>query len=173
MGTPVNARPGPPADTDSEPDLRIAQDSLDHADVRELLRQHMQDMLDTSPPESVHALTATELAENGVNFWTVRASDGSLLACGALKQLNPETGELKSMRTVPSARGRGVGAALLEHLIREARARGYRCLKLETGTQPFFAPARRLYERAGFTETTPFADYSHDPHSVYLGLRLR
>ncbi len=160
-------------ETDGGPDLCIGRKSVDSADVRELLAEHMRDMLDTSPPESVHALTAMELAEDDVSFWTVRAPDGSLLGCGALKHHDQDMGELKSMRTVRSARGLGVGSALLAHLIEQARGRGYRLLQLETGSEPYFAPARRLYERAGFRETTPFADYSYDPNSVYLSLPLR
>ena len=160
-------------EVDGRPDLRIGRESLDSADVRELLGEHMRDMLDTSPPESVHALTVTELAGDDVSFWTVRAPNGSLLGCGALKHHAPDMGELKSMRTVRSARGLGVGSALLAHLIEQARGRGYRFLQLETGSEPYFAPARRLYERAGFTETTPFADYSDDPNSVYMSLLLR
>jgi uncharacterized protein len=171
----ADAQPGPLADiaeVANGSDLRIARDSVDQADVQELLSEHMRDMLETSPPESVHALTAAELAEDGISFWTIRAGDGSLLGCGALKHLGPDVAELKSMRVVRSARRSGIGAALLEHLMRQARSRGYRCLQLETGAHPFFEPARRLYERAGFIETAPFADYSDDPNSVYMGLRL-
>jgi putative acetyltransferase len=153
-------------------ELRIELESLDRVDVQELLDDHLQDMRKTSPPESVHALTAAELAQDGVSFWTVRAVDGTLLGCGALRQIDVDAGELKSMRTVPSARGRGVGAAMLEHLIGECRRRGYRSVHLETGSQDFFSAARRLYARAGFMETPPFGDYTHDPNSTYMGLRL-
>jgi putative acetyltransferase len=162
-----------PGSTSPRPELRIQQESLESADVQELLDEHLNDMRTTSPPESVHALTAAELAKDGVSFWTVRSVDGTLLGCGALRQIDPDAGELKSMRTVPSARGRGVGAAMLDHLIDECRRRGYRSVHLETGSQDFFSPARRLYARAGFVETPPFGDYTHDPNSTYMGLLLR
>jgi putative acetyltransferase len=119
----------------------------------------------------VHALSATGLREPGVSFWT--AWDGpALLGCAALKQLTPDEAELKSMRTHPAARGRGVAAHLLTHLITESRRRGYRRLSLETGTQDFFAPARRLYLRHGFTPCPPFATYRPDPNSTFLTLAL-
>jgi putative acetyltransferase len=91
-----------------------------------------------------------------------------LLACGALKELNPREGELKTMRTALAARGRGVGARLLAYLLDEATARGYERVSLETGTQPYFAAARRLYARHGFVECGPFAGYVEDPHSIYM-----
>ncbi|MDQ1531178.1 MAG: putative acetyltransferase, partial [Microbacteriaceae bacterium] len=97
---------------------------------------------------------------------------GVLVGCGALKELSPEHGELKSMRTIPSARGRGVAGLLLATLLEEAGRRGYRRISLETGPHDFFAPALRLYERHGFTPCAPFADYVDDPHSVYLTLEL-
>jgi putative acetyltransferase len=153
-------------------DLRIAPDDVDRDDVRALLLDHMADMLAASPPESVHALTGVELAQPGVDFWTARTRDGVLLGCGALKALGGGAGELKSMRTVPAARGRGVGALILGHLLEESRRRDYRAVYLETGSQEFFRPARRLYARAGFTETSPFGDYLLDPHSVYMVLHL-
>lgn len=94
--------------------------------------------------------------------------DGVLLGCGALKALSGIQGEVKSMRTATSARGSGFATALLEHLLTEATARGWRRLSLETGSQPFLAPARRLYGRRGFRACAPFADYRDDPSSVYL-----
>jgi len=154
------------------PPLGIDRDDVTRPDVGQLLQDHLDDMFASSPPESVHALTSSELAQPGVGFWTVRDANGLLLGCGALKYLDDDSVELKSMRTVPSARGLGIGAMMLDHLLREARASGYRDLFLETGTQPFFAPARRLYRRAGFEEVPPFAGYTLDPSSVYLHLRL-
>src|SRR3954467_15369927 len=153
-------------------DLRIAPDDVSREDVRDLLLEHMQDMLAASPPESVHALSGGQLAQPGVAFWTARSADGALLGCAALKELDASAGELKSMRTVSGARGRGVGAALVAHLLAESRHRGCSAVYLETGSQDFFAPARRLYARAGFEETSPFGDYSLDPYSVFMVLQL-
>jgi putative acetyltransferase len=151
--------------------LRIELDDLARTDVQRLVAEHLADMHATSPAESVHALDQAGLREAGVSFWTVW--DGpALLGCGALKQLHPGEGEVKAMRTRAEARGRGVAAYLLTFLIAESRERGYRRLSLETGTEDFFAPARRLYGRFGFVPCPPFGDYEDDPHSTYFTLRL-
>jgi putative acetyltransferase len=142
------------------------------ADVLALLGEHLADMHATSPAESVHALDPSALAAPGITFWTARDAGGALLGCAALKELGPSDGELKSMRTTTAARGRGVGAALLAHVLAVATQRGVRTVHLETGTEDYFAPARRLYERAGFVECPPFADYVLDPHSVFYRLTL-
>ena len=151
--------------------LRIEPDDLTRTDVQALIGEHLADMYATSPPESVHALDPAGLRGPDVSFWTVW--DGpDLLGCGALKQLHPGAGEIKTMRTREAARGRGVAGFVLTFLIAEARARGYQRLSLETGTEDFFAPARRLYARFGFVECPPFGDYGEDPHSTYLTLNL-
>jgi putative acetyltransferase len=147
--------------------MRIEADDLSRASVRELIAEHLTDMHATSPPESVHALDLTGLREPGVSFWTAWAGE-RLLGCGALKELSPRAGELKAMRTAGTARGQGVGAAMLGHLLDEARRRGYERVNLETGPQPYFAAARRLYARHGFVECGPFADYVDDPYSVFM-----
>jgi putative acetyltransferase len=149
------------------PTVRVELDDLTRAEVHALLTEHLTDMHATSPPESVHALDLSALRAGGVTFWTAW-QDAELLGCGALKHLDDTHGEIKSMRTTPAARGRGVATMLLGHIVDEARRRGYRRLSLETGTQPFFAPARQLYLRNGFTECAPFADYTPDPNSVFL-----
>ncbi|WP_309620914.1 GNAT family N-acetyltransferase [Salinibacterium sp.] len=92
-----------------------------------------------------------------------------MLGCGAL---GDSEGEVKSMRTTPLARGRGVGTLLLERILDEARARGYSAVRLETGTEEYFSAARSLYSRFGFTECAPFASYTGDPNSVYFGINL-
>jgi putative acetyltransferase len=151
--------------------LTVEPDDLTRAPVRELIAEHLSDMHATSPADSVHALDHAGLRDAGVSFWTVW--DGTtLLGCGALKELSPTEGEIKAMRTVAAARGRGVGAHMLRFLIDEARNRGYRRVSLETGTQDFFAPAHRLYARHGFVPCPPFADYVLDPHSVFMTLPL-
>jgi putative acetyltransferase len=152
-------------------DLRIERDHPSRPDVARLLDEHLVDMHATSPPESIHALDHAELAEPAVTFWSVR-DETALLGCGALKELSPTEGEIKSMRTAVAARNRGVAGLLLGHLVDQAGQRGYRQLFLETGTQPFFAPARRLYQRHGFAECPPFADYRLDPNSVFMTLAL-
>jgi putative acetyltransferase len=147
--------------------VTIGADDPNRPDVLDLLAEHLTDMFATSPAESVHALDPNALSAPGITFWTARDDEGALLGCVALKELASTDAELKSMRTATAARGRGVGAALLAHVIAEATDRGYRTVHLETGTQEYFAAARRLYERAGFVPCPPFADYRLDPHSAF------
>lgn len=143
-------------------------------DIRALLAQHLDEMRAVSPPESSHALDAEGLRMPALTLWTARTGDdGSLLGCGALLELSPSAGEIKSMRTDPSARRRGVAAALLATIVDAAQRRGYERLSLETGSQDFFAPARTLYAGHGFIECGPFADYRIDPNSVFMTLALR
>jgi len=145
----------------------------DLADERviRLLADHLIDMFATSPAESVHALDVSGLAVPEVTFWTIAEGD-VILGCVALKELDAGHGELKSMRTDAAARGRGLGARLLEHVLAESERRGYRRVSLETGTQEFFRPARTLYAKYGFRECAPFASYRLDPNSVFMTLEL-
>ncbi|PXA70058.1 GNAT family N-acetyltransferase [Cryobacterium arcticum] len=151
--------------------IHIERDDPIREDVRLLLDEHLADMFATSPAESVHALDHSALAAPEITFWTAR-EDGVLLGCGALKLLADGQGEIKSMRTTPAARGRGIATLLLTHIVDEARGRRLEQLFLETGAEDFFAPARRLYTRHGFTDCPPFADYRLDPHSVFMRLTL-
>jgi putative acetyltransferase len=150
---------------------RIELDDLTRQEVQQLIAEHLADMHATSPAESVHALDPASLRGADVSFWTVW--DGvELLGCGALMQLTPSEGEIKAMRTRREARGRGVAAHMLAFLLEESRRRGFHSVSLETGSQEFFAPARRLYARHGFVTCQPFAGYVLDPNSVYMTLRL-
>jgi putative acetyltransferase len=124
-----------------------------------------------SPPEDVHALDLTGLLDGDVSFFSFRL-DRELLGIGALKLLDENHAELKSMHTTEAARGRGVGRAMVEHLLGVARARGIRRVSLETGTMAAFAPARSLYARAGFEPCEPFGDYRPSPNSTYMTLWL-
>jgi putative acetyltransferase len=151
--------------------LRAERDDPHRSDVAELLAEHLADMHATSPAESVHALDPEGLVARDVTFWTVREGD-VLLGCGALAPLDAVSGEVKSMRTTEAARGRGVAAVLLAALLEEARSSRYRAVLLETGTEPYFAAARRLYVRHGFRPCGPFGTYREDPHSAYYRLDL-
>ena len=151
--------------------IRIERDDPGRGDVQRLLAGHLADMFATSPAESVHALAPAALSAPGITFWTAREG-AEVLGCGALKEIGPGEGEIKSMRTAAHARGRGIGGRLLARILAEARDNGYTRLYLETGSQEFFAPARRLYRRHGFQECAPFAGYSLDPNSVFLTLDL-
>jgi len=152
-------------------DLCIRADDLAGAQVRELLREHLAGVRQHSPPESVHALDLTELQARDVTFWSVWDS-AQLVGCGALKELDPLHGEVKSMRTADSHLRKGVAASVLRHIVNVARQRGYRTLSLETGVQAAFAPARALYTRAGFERCGPFGNYSADPNSFFMTLSL-
>ncbi len=150
----------------------VARDDPARPDVLRLLQEHLDDMFATSPAESVHALDPAALAGPDVTFMTARTDGGVLLGCGALKDLGAGEGEIKSMRTAQQARGRGVAALLLSRILEEARTRGYKRLFLETGSEEFFAPARRLYARHGFVPCPPFAGYQPDPNSVFMARSL-
>jgi putative acetyltransferase len=147
--------------------MRIRVDDLSGRQVHALLEEHLRGMHELSPPESVHALDLDALRRPEITFWTAWAGD-ELLGCGALKELAPAHGEIKSMRTAAAQRRQGVGTAMLEHIVAEARARAYARLSLETGSMDAFAPARRLYESFGFAYCGPFADYVPDPNSVFM-----
>jgi putative acetyltransferase len=147
--------------------MLIRIDDLSGPEIRTLLEEHLCSMHELSPPESVHALDLTGLREPGVTFWTVW-SQHELLGCGALKELDPVHGEIKSMRTTSARRRQGVARAMLEHIVSEARSRCYARLSLETGSMDAFAPARRLYESFGFIYCGPFADYVEDPNSMFM-----
>jgi putative acetyltransferase len=150
--------------------LHLEVDDLTRAEVVALLAEHLADMRATSPAESVHALDVTALRHPRIEFWSAW-SEGRLVGCGALKLGDGEV-ELKSMRTARAARGRGVGGTVLRHLLDRARVLGARRVLLETGSQEFFAPARRLYARHGFTVSGPFWEYVEDPSSVFMELSL-
>jgi putative acetyltransferase len=151
--------------------MRIELDDLTRPEVHALLHEHLANMYELSPPESVHALDLSKLRSPDITFWTVW--DGAtLIGCGALKEMSATEGEIKSMRTPKAMRRRGAGRAVLMHIIEEARARGYRRLNLETGSQDGFEPARNLYRSFGFTDCGPFGDYKPDPNSAFMTLEL-
>lgn len=152
--------------------MHIQLDDLTHPAVHDLLREHLANMYELSPPENVFALDLTKLRVPEITFWTVWDGD-TLLGCGALKELTPTHGEIKSMRTPAALRGRGAGRAVLGRIVDTARERGYERLSLETGSHPAFGPAQSLYRSFGFETCGPFADYKDDPHSVFMSLALR
>jgi putative acetyltransferase len=151
--------------------MRVELDDPSRPDVYALLEEHLRNMKELSPPESVHALDVERLKSPDITFWSVR-NGTTLLGCGALKELDPHHGEVKSMRTPQLLRRQGAGRAVLAHLINEARHRGYKRLSLETGSMEAFKPAWRLYETFGFTYCGPFADYKPDPNSIFMTLVL-
>src|SRR4051794_9264630 len=151
--------------------MEIRVDDLTGAEIAQLLEEHLASMHVHSPPESVHALPIEKLRSPDITFWSVWDND-DLLGCGALKELNSNHGEIKSMRTVTRHLRKGVAQAVLNHIIAQAKQRGYRRLSLETGAMAAFEPARRLYERAGFSCCNPFGDYVEDPNSVFMTMEI-
>ena len=154
--------------------LRIDETGLEHPAVESLIRAHRDDLMQHSPPGSVHAFQADAFSDPAVTLLT--AWDGErLVGCGALKRhggVDAGLGELKTMRTVDAYRGQGAGAALLERLLERARHDGLSRLALETGSGTPFEPALALYARYGFVACGPFADYDPDPFSTFLSLTL-
>jgi len=151
--------------------MRIEIDDLSRPAIHALLEEHLRNMRELSPPESVHALDLDKLRQPDISFWS--AWDGALLiGCAALKELDHRHGEIKSMRTPQAQRRQGAGRALLAHIIDNAKARGYAHLSLETGSFEAFKPARQLYESVGFVYCGPFGDYAEDPSSMFMTLRL-
>jgi putative acetyltransferase len=151
--------------------MRIVEGGLDDPRVIELLRFHLARAAAETAPGSAHALDLSGLRAPEVTFWSAW-EDEVLAGVGALKQLGADHGEVKSMHTAEAMRRRGVGAALLGHIIASARGRGLARLSLETGSWPYFAPARALYAHHGFVECAPFGEYRPDRNSVFMTLTL-
>lgn len=152
-------------------DYVITADDLTGPEIIALLQLHLDEMHQWSPPESVHALPVERLRAPDVAFFAAWHGE-RLAACGAMKHLDADHAELKSMRAHPDYRGKGAGRAMLDHLLAVARARGYARVSLETGRPAPFLPARRLYETNGFAECAPFGDYVSDDFSVCLSRTL-
>jgi putative acetyltransferase len=160
-------------DTASEVNQRIEikLDDLRGPEIGELLGEHLRSLTEVTPPGSMHALNLDELRKPDVTFWSVWQDD-TLIACGALKELDSEHGEIKSMRTAKANLRRGAAGRLLEHIISEAKRRGYGRLSLETGASKHFEPAHGLYAKFGFRKCPPFTGYGEDPNSVFMTMEL-
>lgn len=155
--------------TDMSVDIRI--DDLRGPEIAALLETHLAHMRAISPPESVHALDLDKLRSPDITFWTIWRGD-ELVGCGALRELDPTHGEIKSMHTTAAARGLGIGRKMVEHILTTARERGYTRLSLETGATEDFIAARTLYQSFGFVPCPPFGDYFEDPFSAHMTLEL-
>jgi putative acetyltransferase len=146
----------------------IAQDDPRAGDVAALLARHLAFAHATTAPQDVYALDVDALTGPDVAFYSYRDDDGAVLGVGALKRLDDAHAEIKSMHTAQEARGRGVGRAMVEHLVAVARERGFSRVSLETGAGPAFAPARALYARAGFEPCGAFGPYVPSGNSAYM-----
>ena len=152
-------------------EVKISIDDPRANDVRTLVECHLDFAKSHKPPGDMHALDIAGLLDSAVTMFSYRAG-GELLAVGALRRLNGRHAELKSMHTAEAARGRGIGRAMVAHLIGVARVRGFRRVSLKTGSQPAFAPARSLYASAGFTMCGPFGHYQPSRDSTFMTLAL-
>lgn len=150
--------------------MKIGQDDPKAPHVADLLAHHLEELRSVMG-EHAQALDASGLSAESVTFWTAWHND-VLAGFGALKQLDATHGEVKSMRAAPAVRRTGAGRAILDHIIAEARKRGYVRLSLETGTAPLHAPAVALYRSAGFVSCEPFANYEASPHNQFMRLEL-
>jgi putative acetyltransferase len=151
--------------------MNIKIDDLTSPEIIALLAEHLASTAAVSPPESQHALDVAGLRQPAVTFWSIW-DNGELAGCAALKELDPAHGELKSMRTARPHLRKGVARTLLQHLMAEAKRRGYRRISLETGSMEYFEPARALYRSFGFATCQPFGDYVLDPNSVFMSIEL-
>ena len=151
--------------------IEFRLDDLSGEPTRALIEQHLRAMQGSSPPESFHAFSVDRLRHPDVTFWSAWVRD-EIGGCGALKRLDSVRGEIKSMRVADKFLGRGIGRAILQHLLAEARRSGFSSLWLETGSADIFMPALKLYESAGFVRCGPFEDYVEDPFSVFMTLKL-
>ncbi len=147
--------------------IEFRADDLSGEATQALVARHLRGMHETSPPESVHAFDLSKLMQPRVTFWSAWAGE-EIVGMGALKWLDDRRGEIKSMRVADAWLGKGVGRAILDHIVSEARRMGMTSLWLETGSGDAFAPALRLYETAGFVRCGPFDGYKLDPFSVFM-----
>jgi putative acetyltransferase len=151
--------------------MKITIDDLSGPAIAKLLQEHLQSLSAISPPESMHALDIDALRKPEITFWSAWVGE-ELVGCGALKELNAQHAEIKSMRTASAHLRKGVASRLLQHIMEEAKRRNYRRLSLETGSMASFEPARRLYAKFGFGNCGPFAGYVEDPNSVFMTREL-
>ena len=147
--------------------FKTIEGNFDHPEVNELLKKHFIELRAASPEESTHVLDIPGLKAPSIKFWSLW-DDNKLLGCGALKFLDKEHGEFKSIRIKDNFRGKGNGIKVIKHLINEAKKLKIKRLSIETGAGKFFAPARKLFDNCGFKPCKPFAHYKDDINSLYL-----
>jgi|TARA_Y100000389_G_C17382442_1_gene475108 putative acetyltransferase len=147
--------------------IKSIEGNFDHPDVNKLLQSHFIELKAASPEGSAHVLDISGLKVPSIKFWSLWEND-QLMGCGALKFLNKDHGEFKSIRVHDNFRNRGNGIKVISHLIEEAKKLKVKRLSIETGAGNFFIPARKLFDNCGFKSCPPFAHYKEDPNSLYL-----
>ena len=151
--------------------LKSIEGNFDNPEVNQLLNEHFIELRAASPEGSAHVLDIPGLKVSSIKFWSLWEND-KLLGCGALKFLEKDHGEFKSIRVHNDFRGKGNGMKVITHLIEKAKDLGIKKLSIETGSGEFFAPARRLFDKCGFKPCPPFAHYKKDVNSLYLSMLL-
>ena len=147
--------------------LKSIEGNFDHPNVNILLKKHFIELRAASPEGSAHVLDIPGLQKPSIKFWSLWEDD-QLVGCGALKFLDKDHGEFKSIRIEDNFRGKGNGIKVINHLIDEAKKLKIKKLSIETGAGKFFAPARKLFDNCGFKPCEPFAHYKEDDNSLYL-----
>ena len=151
--------------------MKSIENNFDESQVNELLTKHFIELRSVSPPGSTHVLDIPGLKDPTIRFWSLWDGD-NLVGCGALKLLEKEHGEFKSIRVADKFRKNGMGEKIIAHLIDQAKQIGIKRLSIETGSGDFFAPARKLFTKFGFKKCKPFAHYKDDPNSCYFSLEI-
>tara|TARA_B100001093_G_C26813841_1_gene1008785 strand:+ start:1603 stop:2070 length:468 start_codon:yes stop_codon:yes gene_type:complete len=151
--------------------LKSIEDNFDHPEVNHLLQKHFIELRAASPKGSAHVLDIPGLKTPSIKFWSLWENN-KLMGCGALKFLEKNHGEFKSIRVHDNFRGKGYGIKVINHLIEEAKKFDIKRLSIETGAGEFFAPARKLFDNSGFKPCSPFAHYKEDVNSLYFTKHL-
>ena len=151
--------------------MKSIEGNFDNSEVNDLLKKHFIELRSVSPVGSTHVLDIDGLKDPSIKFWSLWENN-KLIGCGALKFLEKNHGEFKSIRVADEFRKKGIGERIIEHLIEEAKKLEISKLSIETGAGEFFLPARNLFSKFGFKLCPPFAHYKEDPHSCYYTLNL-
>ena len=151
--------------------LKSVEGNFDHPEVNKLLTKHFVELKAASPQGSAHVLDIPGLKVPSIKFWSLWENE-KLFGCGALKFLDKEHGEFKSIRIDDKFRNKGNGIKVIEHLIYEAKKLNIKKISIETGAGIFFEPARKLFKRCNFKPCKPFAHYKEDINSIYLTRHL-
>tara|TARA_B100000941_G_scaffold69082_1_gene46561 strand:- start:223 stop:678 length:456 start_codon:yes stop_codon:yes gene_type:complete len=151
--------------------MKVIENNFDNAEVNHLLTKHFIELRSVSPDDSCHVLDIKGLKDSSIKFWSFW-DNNQLIGCAALKFLDDEHGEFKSIRVEDNSRGKGVGKKIISHLIEVAKNEGIKRLSIETGAGDFFKSARKLFKKFGFKTCRPFADYKEDPNSCYFDLEI-
>ena len=152
--------------------MKSIEGNFEHLKVNDLLVKHFKELKSVSPEGSAHVLDISGLKDPSIKFWSIW-EENTLIGCGALKFLDENHGEFKSIRVIDDFRKKGYGFKIINHLIEEVKKLDVKKLSLETGSGDFFLPARKLFQKVGFEKCSPFAHYKEDTNSCYMSLDLK